>query len=505
MPNFLLKVSNIGDIEADVSAGVDEPVGRFRREHHVKLSRLAFAAIAVLGCGAPDEGGPGTGGTGGIGATGGTGGAVSTGGSTMPGAAGAGLGGTSAAGGASSTGAGGGGNGAAGGAAGANTAGTGGGAGTTTTTGSGGVGATGGTNSGGAGAVGGGRAGASAGSGGVAGGSGGGGGSAGGTGGGTGGTTAGDVPLDATLMSRCTGSNPIRCTIPVASDGNYNVTVELGGAAASSSRVQAELYRIVIPTLALPAGTYSRQTFSVNVRAEKHDGYSAPGKVLDLLIDGSAPALHGLGVASAAAIATLFVAGDSTVCDWDPALATIIDVLERGWAQELSQFLKPGIAVANYGDSGETAGGFYTKFFPQARDAMRAGDTLFIQFGHNDQKDQASIDGYKSNLMKYITDARAKGATPVLFTPVARKGASTANPGFAGLDQQVRELAAAQNVALVDLTTLAIAHYKTVANLSALFAAGDSTHFSETGATQIAALVVNDLKTGALPLTAFIK
>ena len=231
--------------------------------------------------------------------------------------------------------------------------------------------------------------------------------------------------------------------------------------------------------------------------------------MLDLLIDGPprpAP-LHGLGVASAAAIPTLFVAGDSTVCDWDPALATIIDVLERGWAQELLQFLKPGIAVANYGDSGETAGGFYTKFFPQARDSpMRAGDTLFIQFGHNDQKDQASIDGYKSNLMKYITDARAKGATPVLFTPVARKGASTANPGFAGLDQQVRELAAAQNVALVDLTTLAIAHYKTVANLSALFApAGDSTHFSETGATQIAGLVAGALKSGTLPLRSLVK
>ena len=51
-------------------------------------------------------------------------------------------------------------------------------------------------------------------------------------------------------------------------------------------------------------------------------------------------------------------------------------------------YLKPGIAVANYADSGETAGGFYTKFFPAARTAMKAGDYLFIQFGHNDQKDR---------------------------------------------------------------------------------------------------------------------
>ena len=162
--------------------------------------------------------------------------------------------------------------------------------------------------------------------------------------------------------------------------------------------------------------------------------------------------------------------------------------------------------MANYADSGETAGGFYTKFFPQARTAMRAGDYLFIQFGHNDQKSQADIDNYKANLMKYITDARAKSVTPVLFTPVARKGASTASPGFAGLDQQVRDLAAAQGVALVDLTSLSLAYYRTVANLSSLFAtSSEGTHFGEAGATQIAGVVAGALKAGSLPLRTLVR
>ena len=108
-------------------------------------------------------------------------------------------------------------------------------------------------------------------------------------------------------------------------------------------------------------------------------------------------------------------------------------------------------------------------------------------------------------MTKYITDAKSKGATPVLFTPVGRKSATTADPGFAGLDQQVRELATAQNVALVDLTALSIAYYKTVPNLASLFASSGGTHFSETGATQISALVTKDLKAGALPLNVFIK
>lgn len=316
---------------------------------------------------------------------------------------------------------------------------------------------------------------------------------------------SGAVPLDPTLLSRCTGTNPIRCAIPVAANGDDTVTVELGDpAAASSSRVQAELLRVVVPTLSLAAGQLSQQTFSVNVRAEVHDGYSAPGMILDLLIDGTAPRLHGLGVASRPNLPTIFVAGDSTVCDWDPAAANILSPIQRGWAQEVSQYFGPGIAVANYADSGETAGSFYSKFFPAARTAMRAGDYLFIQFGHNDQKAQADIDAYQANLMKYISDARARNVTPVLFTPVARRTASAANPGFAGLDQQARDLASAQNVALVDLTSLAIAYYRTVPDISLLFATPtEGTHFSESGATQIANLVAQALKMSALPLKTF--
>lgn len=438
----------------------------------VGLGMIFAAALVGVGCASDDtqlagSGGATGSGTGGVVATGGvpavgTGGSLSATGGTDPGTGGtvAGTGGGVATGGSDAAGTGG-----------ASSAGTGGGS-------AGGRGAT----------------------------AGGGGGAASSTGGAGGGST-GSVPLDPSLMSRCTGTNPVRCTIPVPTNGDYNVTVELGSAtAASTSRVQAELFRIVVPPLALPAGTFAQETFSVNVRAEAHDGYSAPGMTLNVLIDGAAPALHGIGFAAAPNIPTIFVVGDSTVCDWDPALASILSPTERGWAQELSQYLKAGIAVANYADSGETAGGFYSKFYPPAKAAMRSGDYLFIQFGHNDQKNSGDVSNYKANLMKYISDARAKTATPVLFSPVARKSASTGSPGFGGLDQQVRDLAAAQNVAMVDLTMLAIADYKMAPNLSALFATpSEGTHFSELGATEIAGVVSKALKSGTLPLRDFIK
>ena len=319
--------------------------------------------------------------------------------------------------------------------------------------------------------------------------------------------TSGDggVALDPTLLGDCTGTSPITCTIP-APNGNYDVTVSLGSAtAAATTRVQAELLRIELQPTATTAGMFFSYTFTVNVRTEKHNVYSAPGNILNLLFDGTAPALHGLGVAPSPNSITVFVAGDSTVCDWDPTASDAITPptpsIERGWAQELSQYLKPGVAVANYAVSGTTSGGFYGSYFPPARTAMKAGDYLFVQFGHNDQKSAADIASYQANLMNYINDAKAKNVTPVIFTPVAR-GTGT---NFAGLDGQARTVAMAQNVALVDLTNLSWAYYQTLPDKTVLFVPGQETHFTESGATQIAGIVASALKTSQLGLASYIK
>jgi lysophospholipase L1-like esterase len=315
----------------------------------------------------------------------------------------------------------------------------------------------------------------------------------------------GGVPLNPATLSSCTGTSPIACAINVP-NGNYDVTVDLGSAnAAANTRVQAELLRIELQTTATASGTFLPFTFTVNVRAEQHGTYSAPGGILNLLFDGPAPALHGLGVAASPSSITVFLAGDSTVCDWDPAASNAIKPptpsIERGWGQELSQYLKPGIAVADYAVSGNTAGGFYGAYFPQARTAMKAGDYLFIQFGHNDQKSATDIANYQANLTKYLVDARAKSVTPVIVTPVARG----TGIDFAGLDQQARDLAAAQKVALIDLTNLAWTYYQTLPDKTVLFVPGQETHFTESGATQVAGLVARALKTSSLGLAAYVK
>jgi hypothetical protein len=96
-----------------------------------------------------------------------------------------------------------------------------------------------------------------------------------------------------------------------------------------------------------------------------------------------------------------------------------------------------------------------------------------------------------------------KNATPVVFSPVSRSSASAQNPGFAGLDQEARDFAASDGVALVDLSTLSRNYYASAPNRSALFI--DGTHFHEIGALGVAGVVANALKASTLPLSAFVR
>lgn len=200
----------------------------------------------------------------------------------------------------------------------------------------------------------------------------------------------------------------------------------------------------------------------------------------------------------------MFVAGDSTVCDWVGTNTSAGSDDETGWAQALPRYFGPGVAVANYADSGETAGGFYGKFFPAARSAMKAGDYLFIQFGHNDAKDNVDPALYEPSLLKYITDARARQVTPVLFTPVSRKGGTAADPGFKGFEKKVIALAQREDVAYIDLTALSRSYYATVPNPSALFM-DSGTHFSSLGADGVARVVAKALADGDLPLKSYVR
>ena len=73
-----------------------------------------------------------------------------------------------------------------------------------------------------------------------------------------------------------------------------------------------------------------------------------------------------------------------------------------------------------------------------------------------------------------------------------------------GLDQQARDLAAEESVALVDLTALSRTYYASVPDKSALFV-DSGTHFSEIGAFGVAGVVAGALESGSLPLKTFLR
>ncbi len=92
------------------------------------------------------------------------------------------------------------------------------------------------------------------------------------------------------------------------------------------------------------------------------------------------------------------------------------------------------------------------------------GQFYFIQFGHNDQKNQVTLHTdpkttFMANLHRYVRDVRNIGGTPVLVTPLARRnfdnGKLTIDP-LREYSAATREVAAEDRVPLIDLYQLSI-------------------------------------------------
>src|SRR5688572_13356150 len=66
-------------------------------------------------------------------------------------------------------------------------------------------------------------------------------------------------------VARCSGTSPIRCDFGGGA-GDFMVTLELGGASASTTYVEAEAHRRVLGSAELAAGETKRFAFGVNVR-----------------------------------------------------------------------------------------------------------------------------------------------------------------------------------------------------------------------------------------------
>lgn len=155
---------------------------------------------------------------------------------------------------------------------------------------------------------------------------------------------------------------------------------------------------------------------------------------------------------------TVWTIGDSTMASKKAEVAP-----ETGWCQAFPNFVTANVEVRNRAMNGRSSKSFITeKRWRWVLDSLKAGDYVFIQFGHNDQKIQDStrytepFTTYRKNLERFVRETREKGATPILFTSIVRRkfenGLLVDNQG--NYPVVTRLVAAEMNVPLIDLQML---------------------------------------------------
>ena len=214
---------------------------------------------------------------------------------------------------------------------------------------------------------------------------------------------------------------------------------------------------------------------------------------------------------------TLYLIGDSTV-----KVGTLGQV---GWGERIADYFDPArISVMNVARGGRSSRTYLTEgLWDRVVVDLKPGDFVIMQFGHNDggalfttDRPRGSIKGIGDEsesgtvemtgkaevvhtfgwyLRRFIADAKAKGATPIVCSPIPRNtwkdGRIVPDPYAAWS----REVAAAAGVAFVDLNDIVTRRYEEMgpAKVDPLFP-NDHTHTNAAGADINAAAVIAGLK-----------
>lgn len=323
-------------------------------------------------------------------------------------------------------------------------------------------------------------------------------------------------------------------------DGNYDVKLLLGDTKGTSATiVRAECRRLMLENIRTAKGKIVTQTFTVHVKDSlirdatgtvisqvrlkpRESEYLHWDNLLTIEFNDSLPKVCAVEITPNKTAATIFLAGNSTVVDQsrEPWAA---------WGQMIPRFLVVGkAAVANYAESGEALNSFLSaRRLEKILSVMKPGDYLFIEFGHNDQKQKGEGIGpftsYKRNLQLYIREVRKKGGIPVLVTSMHRRNFDSAghiNNTLGEYPDAVRQTGKEENVAVIDLNAMSKTLYEAWGSERSLKAfvhypansfpgqkeeLKDNTHFSPYGAYELAKCIVSSIRKQNLPLAKFIR
>lgn len=214
-----------------------------------------------------------------------------------------------------------------------------------------------------------------------------------------------------------------KCDVPAA--GSYRVRVTLCPAQDERDvRIFVGRRQLGAYLAECPAGETRECRAVVNMSEIIPRGMEEPvcDRTLDLTVTADRPCISELEI-EAAECPVLYIGGDSTVTDQPAEYPYAPEMSYAGWGQMLSCFLTDAAAVSNHSHSGLTTESFRQEgHYDIVKKYAKAGDYLFLQFGHNDQKLEhlKAREGYQENLAAYVEECREKGIHPLLVTPVAR-------------------------------------------------------------------------------------
>jgi lysophospholipase L1-like esterase len=195
----------------------------------------------------------------------------------------------------------------------------------------------------------------------------------------------------------------------------------------------------------------------------------------------------------------IVLVGDSTVTD------------KAGWGAAFAKLLTSDAECLNQARGGASSKSYYDSGLWKKALALKPKYVL-IQFGHNDQpgkgpeRETDPESTYREYLRKYIAEARAAGAEPILVTSLVRRtfnAEGKLNSSLSPYAEAVKAVAAETKTPVIDLHERSKALAETLGpDKSKTFGpphptqAGkfDGTHLNETGAAAIAPLILKELR-----------
>jgi lysophospholipase L1-like esterase len=218
---------------------------------------------------------------------------------------------------------------------------------------------------------------------------------------------------------------------------------------------------------------------------------------------------------------TVYIVGDSTAANKLPKAFP-----ETGWGMELGTFFNQEVKVDNRALNGRSTKSFINeKRWDAVLTTLKAGDYVLIEFGHNDEKIDkpdigTSLAEYKLNLIKYIKDAQAKQAYPILLTPIARHSFNNGvfKDSHLGYPEVVRKLADSLRIPLIDMhqktekllvglgdkESAKFFNYVDSGHVNYPMGKKDNTHLNPEGAKVFAGLVVEGIKEAKIGLAKYL-